>query len=530
MDESFSYEFHAFFMSSRQSVRGCLEAAFDLLYNQSRSKAYTVMFRQLWSWYLARQARHQLERRRFSRAEALASRAVQVNPTNALAYFWRGSARYYMDQYEGAVRDLSQAVRHRPDHADAYFQRAIAHHERGDLEAALGDYDRTIELAGDNASYFYIRGHLHAQRANFAAALHDFNAALALNPWLAPAYKNRAQAHAILGDFQAAARDLDQVLEQLPGDAHAMLQRGHARRQTGDADGAADDFEQGINQLQAQTNAPFGFRWLSQEVAVPPRSALYYLLGGVMRYEFSDYGGAVDDFGRVIDLRFDHLYSAYYWRGTAYLALEDLEAAIADFSAAIAHQPNRADYYALRGRLYARQGHLAVALDDLNEAIQRGGDPEDYHMRARVWLAQGDPARAVRDSSRALDAGIMDALITRGEAHRRQGHLDRARADFTDALWQGETEGTLLGLGLVELERGDPATAVQMLRAAPPSTAARAALAVAMLALGDTDAARRQWAAVVAEDGRFADVEWASQTLYWTPQVRDLAGGLSQNA
>jgi tetratricopeptide (TPR) repeat protein len=85
-------------------------------------------------------------------------------------------------------------------------------------------------------------------------------------------------------------------------------------------------------------------------------------------------------------------------RGSAYLKLNRLEEALADFNHAIDIDPNYARGFHLRGLVQEKQGNDAGALDDLNRAIEI--NPEygaAFHSRATLHTKMGHEDQAVED-------------------------------------------------------------------------------------------------------------------------------------
>jgi Tfp pilus assembly protein PilF len=85
-------------------------------------------------------------------------------------------------------------------------------------------------------------------------------------------------------------------------------------------------------------------------------------------------------------------------RGSAYLKLNRLEEALADFNHALDMDPSYARAFHLRGLVHEKQGVDSGALDDFNRAIEI--NPEygaAYHSRATLHTKMGKEDLAVED-------------------------------------------------------------------------------------------------------------------------------------
>lgn len=74
------------------------------------------------------------------------SRAIEVDPQNAEAYYQRGWARAHIGDVEGELADWSKAVELDPQRAAAYADRAAARVALGDVHGALADWLQAIHL------------------------------------------------------------------------------------------------------------------------------------------------------------------------------------------------------------------------------------------------------------------------------------------------------------------------------------------------------------------------------------------------
>lgn len=89
----------------------------------------------------------------------------------------------------------------------------------------------------------------------------------------------------------------------------------------------------------------------------------------------------------------------------------------------IEQQPAMAPAYRARARLLMRQGRKSDALADVREVIRRSGDrvePEEYLLRAEIWMLYGEEKEAEEDLRRATEAGATPAMVAQAREEVRQ--------------------------------------------------------------------------------------------------------------
>jgi tetratricopeptide (TPR) repeat protein len=161
-------------------------------------------------------------------------------------------------------------------------------------------------------------------------------------------------------------------------------------------------------------------------------------------------------------------------RGLAYLEKNDPDRAIADFGEAIQVAPDFAGFFGNRGDAYLLKKDWGHAVADYSQAIalMPDGSPTFYSGRAKAYEAQGDAGRAKADLAKADELGNkglaltelmkchrgsegdalvaactkvlampqlnakqrVGAILNRGAAYANQQDLDRAMADYAEAL------------------------------------------------------------------------------------------------
>jgi WD40 repeat protein/Flp pilus assembly protein TadD len=95
---------------------------------------------------------------------------------------------------------------------------------------------------------------------------------------------------------------------------------------------------------------------------------------------------------------------AYFQRGRLYLLLKEFPKARNDFNRVIALKADHFEAHHHRGHAHEGLGQAQKAIDDFSSALK--GQPQNahlYHVRGRNYLLLGDHAKAVEDLNRALE-------------------------------------------------------------------------------------------------------------------------------
>lgn len=128
---------------------------------------------------------------------------------------------------------------------------------------------------------------------------------------------------------------------------------------------------------------------------------------------------------------------AYANRGSARKRQKDLDAALADFTEAIALNPKLAQAYFNRGVVYFARNDAKHSMEDFTAAIERDPkEPEFFVNRGVLYFELDDHAHAIADLDSAVKlAPKMVLLYTyRGKIHLSAGNADKAAADFKQVL------------------------------------------------------------------------------------------------
>ena len=195
-----------------------------------------------------------------------------------------------------------------------------------------------------------------------------------------------------------------------------------------------------------------GVSTLAEEVKNPRRNVLLAAVltclitgiwsGAQVYLAQQDYDGAISDFTQVIKLDPRNVV-AWVSRGQAYAAAHDFENAVGDLNQAIKLSPAEPSVYANLGQIMQTSGNITQALESFTRALTV--DPNyapAYYYRALAYAADrpaqqlGVDRRVVDDLTAvlALEPWNTDAYLARAQAYLDGGDLDKALADYNLAV------------------------------------------------------------------------------------------------
>jgi formylglycine-generating enzyme required for sulfatase activity/Tfp pilus assembly protein PilF/tRNA A-37 threonylcarbamoyl transferase component Bud32 len=156
--------------------------------------------------------------------EALSNmeRAIELDPDYAVAWAERGSALMALGEPDPAVESFERAIELDPQECIAYRGLAEVYRDQGQYEMALAACDRALERCPHLDSTYVVRGQIYLDQIGDATqALSDFDQAIQMATDNAPYYHERGRAHAHLGQEAEARADYQTYLRLVEGDPNA---------------------------------------------------------------------------------------------------------------------------------------------------------------------------------------------------------------------------------------------------------------------------------------------------------------------
>ena len=114
--------------------------------------------------------------------EALAefNKALEIDPRNAEAYYWRGRTLVSLGRLDQGEDDFKTAVKFKPDYAEAYDHLGWLAFKQNRIDEGIAYLTKSVELKPENAWAFYNRSRLFFNKGDVARAMRDAEKACSL--------------------------------------------------------------------------------------------------------------------------------------------------------------------------------------------------------------------------------------------------------------------------------------------------------------------------------------------------------------
>ena len=249
-------------------------------------------------------------------ANAVHDGAVLKHPQE---YINIGTACHNKNQFEAAIQHYTRAIELDPESADAYFRRAEAYAQLGRFPEAASDYAEVIKIDPNYDEAYRGRGNASINTGNIDLALECYNEAIKRNPNNANAYSARANAYGYKEQYDDALKDCEEAVRLDPENPKAYETRGIVYF-------SKEMFEKAVSDY-------------TKAIGLDPTVVGVYYRRGLAYSAQKQNKQAVMDFTRTIKLA-PGFAGAYFMRGMAYYELNQLSDAIKNLEKAHKLEPD----------------------------------------------------------------------------------------------------------------------------------------------------------------------------------------------
>jgi tetratricopeptide (TPR) repeat protein len=357
--------------------------------------------------------REELSKGRYNEAIGHLNNAIRHRPASFEGWYFRGIAKYLLDDLYGAELDLTESMKFDPFNSEIYHLRAIVRSRQYNFGGALSDYTIAIELNPKNPVFYINRSRVHLFVENYDSCLADCERALKLRYNGQDVYLLRGTALSGLQRYGEALSDLDQAILKDPGKTTPFLQRGSVWIELEQPDSAMADFNRAI--------------------MINPEDAGALLSRALLLLDNKDTSAALHDLNRVIENSPFNSY-AFYNRAIIMLSKGETGKALSDLDRLITLNPENIVIYLFRGKVRHTEGKLREAMEDFTKAIEIYPDFADaYYERSRVKEQLKDYRGAEKDLKMAYMVDGFYFNSDEGMRVEQQMYLKRLLA-FNDDL------------------------------------------------------------------------------------------------
>lgn len=243
-------------------------------------------------------------------------------------------------------------ISHSQTTARGFFELGVDEIQQGDYQQAIANLNQAIQLQSDFHQAYSDRCLAYLYLQQYHQAISDCTVAINISPTNAQAYLNRGLANYRQQDYAAAIVDYQQAIALNPDEFRGYYNLALAYAAISNYSQAIADYNLALNQIPASANLLL---------------ADIYNDRGLAQLELQDIEAAMADFSMAIQLDAND-YRAYFNRGCACGRKGDNFGALRDFSKVIRLNPNNGMAYVNRGVARYQLGYYQGAIADLQTA------------------------------------------------------------------------------------------------------------------------------------------------------------------
>lgn len=393
-------------------------------------------------------AKKEYENKNYYNTIDYATRSINAS-ANGEAYWWRGMARFFLNNFADAATDFSNAINQyssdRSSMGKLYYWRGRCKMNQDLYKEAISDYQAALSNDSEEKLFVYWNeAYSYYRIGEYQQAIDAYTSAISMGTQstdLAQLYKSRGDAKGAMYKYEEAITDFSKALEYNPRYMEAFWQRGFFRGKDFQYELAVGDFTAAIKLLE-QGGGVTGSNDLS--VLYNNRGLYQYYLG---KYEDArldmqqsltqnpNYDFANWNMARIQNALHNYKEANTYFLQAASLMKKDIDRAscYADL------------YWSDRTLLDYRQ-----ALTHINEAIRFNGDNSSYYWnRAYLYGLRSEYSNALTDYEKVLGlyssdtSSLISIYIERGQLKTKMKDNAGALKDLQKAAELGPSYYTV---------------------------------------------------------------------------------------
>ena len=316
----------------------------------------------------------------FVGAEEDFSVAIAKNPYIAQCYQLRGMCRARMDSLASAERDFRMAIKYDPQNPNLWQNLGVLAMQEENWEKASQVVDSLLLFSPRNSGAYMLRTRISLNSGDTLHALSMAEMAVKNDKFSADVYESRAMVHYEMCNYEMAEADLDRAIGLMPARSNSYISRALVRYHRNNLRGAMEDYDMALY--------------------VEPGSFYAHYNRGLLRMNVGDDNLAIEDFDKVLEIDPDNT-MARFNRGLLRETVGDYKGAVADYTRVIEDYPNFEYAYSSRASARRKMGDKKGADADEKWLFKRQLDIYNNGVDAvqQEYSAENDKTRKRSDEN-----------------------------------------------------------------------------------------------------------------------------------
>lgn len=314
------------------------------------------------------------------------SQVISAKPHLYEPYFFRGLAKFYLEDYTGAETDCTQSILLNPYYVNSYEVRGLSRINLKDFAGAAMDYEEAIRLDDSNKSIWHNLVLCYLEVDSLTQADSALVRFITKWPKHADGYLLKAEALLKETDTIAAEQYADKALEVDKYNPQALSFKAAMLMKR-------EEYE------DAETT-------LNEAIRLQPKNAHSIINRALCRFQQNNYRGAMTDYDLALDIDPTN-FVGHYNRGLLRASVGEDNKAIEDFDFILERDPDDIMTLFNRARLYDQTGNYQAAIRDYTKVIEEF--PKflyGYQLRAAARRKIGDIRGAMKDEEHILRENV----------------------------------------------------------------------------------------------------------------------------
>jgi len=376
---------------------------------------------------------------------------AQINAERVLLM---GRNALYYEDYVLAIQRFNMVINAKPWLGEPYFYRGLAKFYLEDFQGAEIDCGSAIERNPYALDNYVLRALTRINQNRFALAEDDYREAIAINPLEKNCWHNMVLCQMELKEYERADSSLDVMVKHWAKDSEVYTMKSQVSLARKDSVKAEEWVDKALGE-NAYDGKACGLKAMFQaareeyadaeasldkSILQMPKESGLYVNRALVRYHQDNLRGAMSDYDTALDID-QNSYIAHFNRALLRANVGDDNLAIEDFNFVLNLEPDNTIALYNRALLLDNVGDYKGAIRDISAVIKDYPEFwEGYRRRAEILRKVGDVYGAERDEFKILKAHMDVASGTYKPSGKTRKKSERNIEDYAKLVEEDTME------------------------------------------------------------------------------------------